>query len=154
MGSKKNRVKKVFAPSPAPTTIDNNDNNAVDDDLMDDLLTALDSRDETVHRESATVLEEIQTKQPVAQAAPPDKAGSKSRFKARQVRPVLFFSTPALRLVCKESLSSRQGDPLRSPNSRRLSTLRRMRSSSVKPRMRSVRSTGYATSSVSRCTRY
>jgi hypothetical protein len=91
MGSKKNKVKKLLAPSPSPTTT----NNAIDDDLMDDLLTALDSRDETVHRESATVLEEIQTKQPLAQAAPPDKTGSKSRFKARQVRSVVF-STPAL----------------------------------------------------------
>jgi len=139
MGSKKNRVKKAFAPSPTTT------NKAIDDDLMDELLTALDSRDETVHRESAIVLEEIQTEQPAAQAAPPDKTGSKNRFKARQVRSVV---PPRLLLFggVKQNLSSRQGKLPRSPSSRRLSTLRRMRSWSEKPRMRSVRSTGYATS--------
>jgi OTU domain-containing protein 6 len=88
MGSKKNKVKQAFAPSPAPN--DNNNSvyntNAIDDDLVDELLTALDSRDATVRRESATVLEEVQTEQAAAQAAPPDKAGSKSRFKARQGR--------------------------------------------------------------------
>lgn len=96
MGSKKNRVKKVFAPSPATPN-----NNATDDhttdDLVDDLLTELNSRDPTVQRESATVLEEIQTRQQsqAAQEAAPDKAGSKNRFKARQVR--LGSSTLALR---------------------------------------------------------
>ncbi|KAH9975168.1 hypothetical protein BJV74DRAFT_863126 [Russula compacta] len=82
MGSKKNKLRKVFAPSPPPTS------NAVDDDLMADLLTELDSRDKTVQQESATVLEEIQTQQAVQASAPaPDKAGgSKHRFKARQAR--------------------------------------------------------------------
>ena len=86
MGSKKNRVKKAFASSPAAPI-----NNAIDDNtnnLVDDLLTELNSRNETVQRESATVLEEIQTRQQsqAAQTAALDKAGSKNRFKARQVR--------------------------------------------------------------------
>lgn len=87
MGSKKNKVKKVFAPSPsAPNdnAIDDNANN----NLVDDLLTELNSRDETAtaQRESATVLEEIQTRQQseAAPTAAPDKTGSKNRFKARQ----------------------------------------------------------------------
>jgi hypothetical protein len=55
MGSKKNKVKKVFAPSPAaPNNTDN---------LVDEHLTELNSRDETVQREFATVQEEIQTRQ-------------------------------------------------------------------------------------------
>lgn len=87
MGSKKNRVKKVFAP-----TLTAPNNHAIDEhtdaNLVDDLLAELNSRDETVQRESATVLEEIQTRQQAdaAQAAAPDKTGSKNRFRARQVR--------------------------------------------------------------------
>jgi len=94
MGSKKNKVKKVFAPTSPPTNDTNanaidtttNDNNISDhNDLVDDLLTQLDSRDQSVRRESATVLEEVRAQQ-TAQATPPDKAGgnSKAKFKARQ----------------------------------------------------------------------
>jgi OTU domain-containing protein 6 len=104
MGSKKNKVKKVFAPTSPPTNdtnanvIDNTTTNHHNDDhndLVDDLLTQLDSGDQSVRRESATVLEEVRAQQ-TAQAAPPDKAGgnSKARFKARQVRP--RFATPTL----------------------------------------------------------
>ena len=151
MGSKKNRIKQAFAPSPAPNDNDNSvyNSNAIDDDLVDELLTALDSRDATVRRESATVLEEVQTEQVAAQAAPPDKAGSKSRFKARQVRPVHHACAAGV-----TGLSSREGKRPRSPDSRRPSTPTRMRSSSGRPRMRSARSTGYATSWGSTCTRY
>jgi hypothetical protein len=91
MGSKKNKVKKVFAPSPAaPNNTDN---------LVDEHLTELNSRDETVQREFATVLEEIQTRQQfeAAQAVAPDKTGSKNRFKARQVR--LGHPTCSLRVT-------------------------------------------------------
>ena len=136
MGSKKNKVKQAFAPSPAPNEYAN-----VDDDLVDELLTALDSRNDAVRRESAVVLEEVQTKQEAARATPPDKAGSKSRFKARQVRPVLYARSSGV-----TSLSSREGKRPRSLNSKRLSTPMLMRSWSEKPRMRSARLTGYATS--------
>ena len=141
MGSKKNRVKKVFTPSPAAPI-----NNAIDDntdDLVDELLTELDSRDETVQRESATVLEEIQTRQQyqAAQAAASDKSGSKNRFKARQVR--LSHHTYSSRVT---SLSSRQGKPQLLLICNHPSTPRRMRSWSEKPRMRSARSIGYAMS--------
>jgi hypothetical protein len=149
MGSKKNKIKQAFAPSPAPNDNSVYNSNAIDDDLVDELLTALDSRDATVRRESATVLEEVQTEQAAAQAAPPDKAGSKSRFKARQVRPVHHACAAGV-----TGLSSREGKRPRSPDSRRPSTPTRMRSSSGRPRMRSARSTGYATSWGSTCTRY
>lgn len=135
MGSKKNKIKKVFAPSTPPPS------NAVDDDLVADLLTELDSRNKTVQQESATVLEEIQTQQ-VVQASAADKAGSsKNRFKARQVRPV----HPA-RSSIVTSLSSRQGKLQRSPDTRRLSTPMLMQSWSGRPRKRSAISTRYATS--------
>jgi OTU domain-containing protein 6 len=114
MGSKKNKVRKVFAPTSPPTTDANansindnpttNNNNDDDDDehLVDDLLTQLDSRDQSVRRESATVLEEVRARQ-AAQASPSDKAGGngngnssgKVRFMARQVRS--RFATPRSR---------------------------------------------------------
>jgi|SRR6266566_3368454 len=141
MGSKKNKVKKVFTPSPAAPN-----NNAIDDNtdnLVDELLTELDSRDETVQRESATVLDEIQTRQQseAAQAAAPDKTGGKNRFKARQVR--LGHRTYSSRVT---SLSSRQGKPQLSLTYNHPSTPRRMRSWSEKPRTRSARLIGYAMS--------
>lgn len=141
MGSKKNKVKKVFAPSPAAPN-----NNAIDgntDNLVDDLLTELNSRDSTVQRESATVLEEIQTRQQseATQAAILDKAGSKNRFKARQVR--LGHHTCSSTMT---SLSSRQGKPQLSLTYNHPSTPRPMRSWSEKPRTRSARLIRYAMS--------
>ena len=159
MGSKKNKVRKVFAPTSPPTIDANahaiNDNPTADDDdehLVDDLLTQLDSRDQSVRRESATVLGEVRARQ-AAQASPPDKAGGngsgKVRFKARQVRP--RFATPApATMTC---LSSRQGKPQRSLNSSRPSMPTPMRSSSGRLRRRSAPSTRCATSWGSRCTR-
>jgi hypothetical protein len=122
MGSKRKKVKKVFAP-PAFSN-----NNAIDDNtdnLVDDLLTELNSRNETVQRESATVLEEIQTRQQsqAEQAAAPDKAGGKNRFKARQVR--LGHHTCSSRVT---SLSSRQGKPQLSLTNNHPSTPRLMQS--------------------------
>jgi hypothetical protein len=143
MGSKKNRVKKVFAPTPTAPT-----NNAIDaytdnNNLVDDLLTELNSRDSTVQRESATILEEIQTRQQseATQAAAPDKTGSKNRFKARQVR--LGHRTCSSRVT---SLSSRQGKPQLSLMRNHPSTPRQMPSWSEKPRTRSARLIRYATS--------
>lgn len=140
MGSRKNKVKKAFTPSPAAPN-----NNAIDDNapdtLVDDLLTELNSRDSTVQRESATVLEEIQTRQQseAAQAAVLDKAGSKNKFKARQVR--LGHRTCSSRVT---SLSSRQGKPQLLLTCNHPSTPLRMRSWSERPRMRSARLIGYA----------
>lgn len=136
MGSKKNKSKKPFAPSPPPSNNTTNDDNA----LVDDLLTELDSRDQSVRQGSATVLEEIRARQ-AAQASPPDKTGSKARFRARQVRQVRNDCSAMV-----TSLSSRQGKPIRSLTTRRLLIPMRTRSWSGRPKRRSARSIGYATS--------
>ena len=143
MGSKKNKVKKVFAPLPAAPNNNAIDDNNTDDNLVDELLSELNSRDKTVQRESAIVLEEIQTRQQpqAAQEAAPDKPGSKNRFKARQVR--LGRHTYSSRVT---SLSSRQGKPQLSLIYNHPSTLRRMRSWSEKPKTRSARLIRYAMS--------
>jgi hypothetical protein len=139
MGSKKNRVKKALAPAPASSP-----SHAVDDDLVGDLLTELDSRNKTVRQESATVLEEIQARQ-AQHAAPPDKGGggglSRNRFKARQVRTVHDACSSMV-----TGLSSRQGKPQCTPNITHLSTPTPMRSSSARPKKRSALSTRCATS--------
>lgn len=82
---KKNKNKKVLSPSQdqAQTTAEG------DDELIDDLLAELDSRDQTVQHESATVLLEMQEGQEntvadKAQSAT-KKQDSKSRHEARQV---------------------------------------------------------------------
>ncbi len=139
MGSKKNKVKRILAPSTPP-----NPNNAVDDDLVDDLFAELDSRDKTVQQRQEPASASAQTA-----PASPDKMGSKSRFKARQVR--LVPSRP-IRAGDKR-LIPRQGKLQRSLTS----NLRRMPTPtpnwSAKPKRKSARSTRYATSSPSTCTR-
>ena len=80
MGSKKNKVKKVLSPQSAPVE------DTVDDDaLMDDLLAQLDSKDDTVRKESATVLNEMQINKVADQLDSAPKKDSKARYKARQV---------------------------------------------------------------------
>lgn len=60
---------------------------AVDDDLMDDLLAELDSRDQTVQVETAAVLNEITVNQVASPSPEPEskKLDAKGRYKARQV---------------------------------------------------------------------
>jgi OTU domain-containing protein 6 len=68
--SKRNKLMKALGQSqPAQPTID-------DDELMDDLLSQLDSRDQNVQIESATLIQEISGER---------KQDPKSRFQARQV---------------------------------------------------------------------
>lgn len=58
-----------------------------DDDLMNDLLAQLDSRDQTVQSESANVLNEMQlNKQADRIETASNIKDAKSRFRARQVR--------------------------------------------------------------------
>lgn len=65
--------------------------NVDDEELMDDLLAELDSRDQTVQTESAAVLQEITVSQTVETVERPpsetqsSKQDAKSRFRARQV---------------------------------------------------------------------
>jgi hypothetical protein len=113
MGSKKNKVKKVLLPSSST-------NDAVDNDLVDDLLAELDSRDKTVQEESAAVLEEIQAKQAIAPEKP--NSSNKNRFKERQVRP-----SNRTRSSMVTSLSSRQGKQRHSLRGSHPSTSKRMR---------------------------
>jgi OTU domain-containing protein 6 len=79
MGSKKKTLKKTFSPSskPTPTASPEIDDN----ELMDDLIAQLDSKDQTVQNESAKVLQEMEINQ---QALAAEKKDSKSRFLARK----------------------------------------------------------------------
>ncbi|KAJ7709951.1 cysteine proteinase, partial [Mycena rosella] len=57
-----------------------------DNELMDELLSQLDSRDETVKQESANVLNDMQLNQQADQIEAGSKQDPKSRFRARQAR--------------------------------------------------------------------
>jgi len=78
---KKNKLKKAVAPL-LPTMSPPTD----DDQLVDDLLAQLDSRDESVKQESANVLNEMQLNQQADQIEASSKQDPKSRFRARQAR--------------------------------------------------------------------
>ncbi|KAH7930819.1 cysteine proteinase [Leucogyrophana mollusca] len=87
-GSKRNKIKKILSPpqtdTPVPPPGD-------DDELMNDLLAELDSRNQTVQGESAIVLAEMQAKKDsdrLESIAPTQKQDSKSRHQARQARKV------------------------------------------------------------------
>lgn len=69
----------MIAPSPSEPVMD-------DDELMDDLLAQLDSKNKTVQAESATVINEMQLNDVANQIEKSSKTDSKSRHKARQVR--------------------------------------------------------------------
>jgi len=56
-----------------------------DDQLMDDLLAQLDSRDKTVQAQSATIINEMNLKEQADNIEAGEKRDAKSRFKARQV---------------------------------------------------------------------
>jgi OTU domain-containing protein 6 len=81
MGSKKNKLKKAFSPpfqqSPPPPPERNDDA-----ELLDDLLSQLDSQNHAVQAESARVIQEIHKTQ---EAESDKKKDPKSRFQARQV---------------------------------------------------------------------
>ncbi|OSD01585.1 cysteine proteinase [Trametes coccinea BRFM310] len=80
--AKKNKLKKMLSPpTPAPveTTMD-------DDELMDDLLAQLESRDDSVKKESANVLNEMQIDKVADQLESAPKKDPKARYKARQAR--------------------------------------------------------------------
>ncbi|KAI0046109.1 cysteine proteinase [Auriscalpium vulgare] len=85
MGSKKNKLKQMISP---PTSSPPPPQSTDDAELMDDLLAQLDSRDQSVQKESAVVLEDMKLDQVVAQEERSGKSDSKSRFKARQAKKV------------------------------------------------------------------
>lgn len=80
-GSKRNRLKNVLSQSqstapPSDPTVD-------DDELMNDLIAQLDSKDTNVQSESAEVLKEMQTNFFAEDTS--KKKGSRNRYKERQV---------------------------------------------------------------------
>jgi OTU domain-containing protein 6 len=82
-GSKRNKLKKAFFPPTAPPP----QMPADDEELMDDLMAQLDSRNQTVQSESANVLNEMQIDKQVNIAeSSGQKQDPKSRYLARQAR--------------------------------------------------------------------
>ncbi|KAH9842789.1 uncharacterized protein C8Q71DRAFT_734582 [Rhodofomes roseus] len=89
-GSKRSKLKKALSPpfaakSPEPEP------NMDDDVLMDDLMAQLDSRDTSVHAESAAVINEMNINNaadtpPPAASPPSQKQDSKARHRARMAR--------------------------------------------------------------------
>lgn len=80
-GSKRQKLKKALSPDqapPAPVM----DTALPNDDLMDDLLAQLDSKDKTVREESASIIQDVQLNQAAENTT---KLDTKSRFKARIV---------------------------------------------------------------------
>ncbi|KAH9951344.1 cysteine proteinase [Amylocystis lapponica] len=84
-GSKKKKPHKTLSPSTStkppspPPTMD-------DDELMDELMAQLDSKDQTVQAESADVLTEMRIKKAADSAPSTPKQDSKTRHQARQAR--------------------------------------------------------------------
>jgi hypothetical protein len=78
---KRNKLKKALSPVLPANMASTNDDD--DQDLMNDLLAQLDSRDEIVQQESANVLNEMNLNQQANKLE--SKQDAKSRFKARQV---------------------------------------------------------------------
>ncbi|RDX56848.1 cysteine proteinase [Lentinus brumalis] len=82
MAQKKNKLKKMLSPSP-PAPVDG----TVDDDaLMDDLFAQLDSKNEVVRGESATVLKDMHINEVAQKTEDAPKKDPKARYKARQAR--------------------------------------------------------------------
>jgi OTU domain-containing protein 6 len=82
-GSKRNKLKKVLSPSQPTASPPMAEE---DQDLMNDLMAELDSRDKTVQSESANVLNEMQINQQATAAEEArKKQDPKSRYQARQV---------------------------------------------------------------------
>lgn len=79
--NKRNKLKKMLSPPQSSPP----DNGVDDDALMDDLLAQLDSQNEVVKQESATVLQEMQVKQTADRLDSVPKKDSQARYKARQV---------------------------------------------------------------------
>lgn len=85
-GSKRNKLKKALSPTQsAPSSSPMAD----DEELMNDLMAQLDSRDKTVQSESANVLNDMQINQQTTAAEEArKKQDPKSRYQARQVSAV------------------------------------------------------------------
>ena len=85
-GSKRGKVRKALSQRSHPSTAAPPSQD--DDELMDELLAQLDSRDETVQAESAAVIQEIHKTEEL-DAKPIKRA--KDKFKERQVSPIYNY---------------------------------------------------------------
>jgi OTU domain-containing protein 6 len=74
---------KKYTPLPQPDPID-------DDQLVDDLLAQLDSRNETVQEQSASVLNDMELDKRADAIDSAQKQDSNSRFRARKVSCLIF----------------------------------------------------------------
>lgn len=81
MAQKKKKSKKS---QPLPE-LSPSEMNKDDDDLMNDLLAQLDSRDQNVQQQSANLLNDMDLNAKAVQIETQPKQDAKSRFKARQV---------------------------------------------------------------------
>jgi len=80
-GSKRNKMKKFHPPTQPITSLPD------DEELINDLMAQLDSRDKTVQSESANVLNALQINQQANMSgASQQKKDPKSRYQARQIR--------------------------------------------------------------------
>jgi len=89
--AKKNKAKSKHTPD----ILDTNTltaSNGGDDDLMNDLLSQLDSRDQTVKEESTTAPNEMQLEKQANELEAKPKRTAKDRFQARRVSFVEAFT--------------------------------------------------------------
>ncbi|KAF8959043.1 cysteine proteinase [Flammula alnicola] len=83
--AKRNKLKKMTSP-PQTTASTAPIMGQDDENLMNDLLAQLDSRDQTVQKESAHLINDLNTEQDATKLEASEKKDPKSRFKARQAR--------------------------------------------------------------------
>jgi OTU domain-containing protein 6 len=97
---KRNKTKKSGSQNTPPQFIVMNpdDNRNDDDDLMNELMLQLDSRDQNVQRESAAVLNQMNLNNQPDQTGTHNKQSAKSRFQARQVNHIVAPSHFTLKL--------------------------------------------------------
>ena len=149
MAPKKSKSKKTVTPpkpAPPPPQV------VVDDDtLMNDLLAQLDSKDEVVRQESATVLKEMEVNEIANDLDHAPKKDNKARFKARQVGSFRPFLWPFISMMERGMNRPRR---LRHSRTATLQMMpKRMHAYNVRRRRRKLISNGYATSWACRYTR-
>lgn len=89
MVQKKNKSKKSV--TPPQLALQPSEDTRDDDALMEDLLAQLDSKDQVVRQESATVLQGMKVNEVANDLHNAPKKDSKARFKARQVKSFGIF---------------------------------------------------------------
>lgn len=94
-GSKRAKVKKISS-TVAETPLQEDSASSDSENLLDDLLAELESRNPVVRQEAATVVSEMQLNNDSVVPPPPsEKKSSKRRFKEREVWHPKFFGVAA-----------------------------------------------------------